>query len=535
MTIRAGLLTLLLAAAPCRAQQAAPDPALAASLGLAKAGAGWDYRSPDAKAPSRLTPEQNATVDAFLKTLPAEGRDAALLAPLTAWCRARGTEPAAAGYAVRDGDKTALTPLGRESVVAALIAAPDFSSAVPSPRDARDAAAIARAKALSPGPGAAPDFDGSGHRPLDVTMQWGSAPRAEATARNLETLYGLYGRGTDELLDKAGAGSGGLGVAARLLKAPADLGAAWVTTLAGHELGHFEAAWLAGAQHVSWVPAPGPYALGHITEVSGEDWAKMTPAGRQAFHAGGTMATQAASAALTRSMFERGTADWTQWPLLFFRKLDMTAYGLTAPSPSQAGALDGANDMTSYAALYGQRSGRGGDAVHKDIVRGAVWNMLDPMGLYSAYGYLGRYVVGGERTQKVPGVDFAGRTWMAGTGFWLSEVGARYSLTVLSRGAKGDMIEVTPSFGEGQPAAAVRYSTDVGAGVRARLGVDAWSQRAAAEPGPQHVGGALSVGAEKTFGKMSAFAEVGRKTDGAMLGQAQGAGMFYTVGLSAHF
>ncbi len=57
--------------------------------------------------------------------------------------------------------------------------------------------------------------------------------------------------------------------------------------------------------------------------------------------------------------------------------------------------------------------------------------------------------------------------------------------------------------GEGQPAAAVRWSDD--------------------------------VGAEKKIGRVSAFAEVGRKTEGAMLGQAHGGGTFYTIGLSGRF
>lgn len=510
MKIRACLLTAILAIAQSSpAQTVVPDPALVESLGLAAADAGWRYRAPGDAEPKALTPEQSSKVDEFLKA------EAASPEALAAWCRARGVTP--------------------ESAVAVLLAAPSAAAAPARDESAAAKEAAERGRALSSSLGAGPDFDGSGHRPLDLTLRWGSAPRAEATARNLETLYGLYGRGSDALLDKAGAGSGKAGIAARLAKAPVDLGLAWTTTLAGHELGHFESAWLAGAENVTFAKADGPYAFGRITEVASEDWARMSPAGRQAFNAGGTMATQAAAAALRASIFERGEADWTQWPLLFFQKLDMTAYGLSAPSPSEAGPLDGANDMTSYARLYGERSGRGGDAVHGDIVRGAVWNMLDPMGLYSAYGYLGRYVVGGERTQKMPGLEAGGRTWMAGTGFWLSEVGARYSLTVLSRGKQGDMVEATASTGEGQPAAAVRWSDDVGAGVRARIGVDAWSQRASAEQGPKNFGGALTVGAEKRIGRVSAFAEVGQKTEGAMLGQSHGGGTFYTIGLSGRF
>lgn len=510
MGLQGILMTALLAISiAAQAQTTVPLPAVIESLGLTAADAGWRYREPK-KEPRILTAEQNAKVDAFLKA------EASSRESLSAWCRERGVEP--------------------ENAVAALLAPPSSSALAAAHDDAAAAKEAAeRGRSLSSALGAAPDFDATGHRPIDVTLRWGSAPRPEATGRNLETLYGLYGRGTDALLDKAGAGSGGTGMAARIAKAPLDLGVAWTTTLAGHELGHFEAAWLAGADKVSWAKADGPYAFGRITEVASEDWSRMSAAGRQAFHAGGTMATQAAGAALRASIFERGEADWSQWPLMFFRKLDMTAYGLTAPKPSQAGALDGANDMTSYARLYGERSGRGGDAVHGDIVRGAVWNMLDPMGLYSAYGYLGRYVIGGERTQQVPGVELGGRTWMAGTGFWLSEVGARYSMTVLSRGKKGDVIETTASTGEGQPAAAVRWSDDIGGGVRARLGVDAWSQRAAAEQGPKSLGGALSVGAEKKFGAVSAFAEVGQKTTGAMLGQSHGAGTFYTIGLSGSF
>ncbi|MEK7384662.1 MAG: hypothetical protein AAB262_15445 [Elusimicrobiota bacterium] len=375
-------------------------------------------------------------------------------------------------------------------------------------------------------------FDGSAARESagtfpDLSLSWGSAPRATVHSRNIESRYGLYGAGRDALLKTTGIN----GPVARAAKAPADMFLAWTAVLAGHELGHFEQAWLGGGKDVAYVSAPGPSAFGRVTEIG--DWSNMGPAGIQAFFAGGVQASQAAAAQLRRDIFESGAAHWSQWPLFFFQKLDVTKYALQAPKPSAAGAADFANDMTNYARLYGGRSGRGGDAVHADIARGAVWNALDPLGVYSLWGYARHYVLSGEERQSVPGVEIGERAWTAGTGFWLAETGPRYSLSLLSRGRGGDLLEVTPSWGEGQPGLGAYYSDRLAPGWRGRAGMELWRQREAAEPGPLKTGGAVELGLrrERRNGSKTVYldASAGYKTEGAMLGQRQDEGAFWTL------
>lgn len=482
-------------------------------------------------------PEADAEprVRAFYAALPADPkrRESLLIDLLERYARRRSAEPAVLGWT--QGSPPRITEAGRKAIAQALLE--ELPQAATRPPAVSAALAVAEAverTRLTLSAARGENFDGSNLRANEgtipeLTLRWGSAPRATVHARNLESVYGLYGIGSDALL-KAGNINGPV---ARTAKAPVDMFLAWTAVLAGHELGHFEQGWLGGAKDIDYVSAPGPYAFGRITQI--QDAGAMGPAGLQAFYAGGVQASQAAAAQLRRDIFERGEAHWSQWPLLFLLKSDITAYGLTAPKPASAEAGDYANDMTNYARHYGERSGRGGEAVHADIVRGAVWNALDPLGVYSLWGYARRYVLGGEERQRVPGTDIGERTWTAGTGFWLSEVGPRYSLSVLSRGRGGDLLEVTPAWGEGQRGAGVAYSDSLAKDWRGRAGVELWRQREAAESGPLKTGGAVELGLRRERrGAAKAFyldATAGYKTDGAMLGQRQDEGKFWTMSL----
>jgi hypothetical protein len=83
--------------------------------------------------------------------------------------------------------------------------------------------------------------------PLRLTFLWDSAPHTTSTARNFQSLFDLYGRGSNALFGKHIKDTGGKGIALRLAKAPLDAYVAWLVTLGGHEFGHCQQAWLAGS------------------------------------------------------------------------------------------------------------------------------------------------------------------------------------------------------------------------------------------------------------------------------------------------
>jgi hypothetical protein len=365
---------------------------------------------------------------------------------------------------------------------------------------------------------------------LSLTGAWDSAPHSLSTARNFESLFTLYGVGADALLDAADLHRGRRGVVVRFLKSPLDVSVAWLAALGSHEFGHCQQAWLAGSSECHWVTAPGPYALGHIISV--DDAGRLTPAGRMAVTAGGVQATVTAADALKRDLFEARDAGWTTAPLLAMRQLDFSLYGLAAPSPADAAPGDYANDMTNYAISYGVRSGHGGEAVHDDIVHGAVWNLIDPVTWAAAYSYLTDYIIRGHDTLRRIGLRTGGVSWSFTTNAWLSEVGVRYTLGVFARDTKGHVIEVTPSWGEGQPAVNARWSQPVTSTVRAFVSGDWWRQRPAASPGLLDSGGAFGGGASRSIGRLMLTGTVGYKSHGVMLGQPLAAGWFYQAAVS---
>ena len=360
-----------------------------------------------------------------------------------------------------------------------------------------------------------------------ITFDWDSAPHTVSTARNAESLVTLYGRGIDRLFKAASIDGDRKGRLARILKTPGDVYVAWLATLLGHEFGHCQRAWLAGSRDCHWVSAPGPYALGHIISVG--DAGQLSAAGRLGITAGGVQSSVVGADDVRREMFGQGPVHWSLAPLLVVRQLDLTQYGLTAPSPANAAPADYANDMTNYAIRYGSRSGRGGELVHQDIVHGAIWNTVDPASWFAAWSYFADYVAHGRTALRPQGFFVGDLRWMVGTHAWLSEVGVRYSLGVFVR-SNLDVLEVTPSWGEGQPAANVRWTRILPPDVTVTINGDFWRQRESASPGPRQTGGSLGAGLSRSFGRLVISADAGYKTAGAMLARPQARGWWWGVG-----
>ncbi|HEX5068806.1 MAG TPA: hypothetical protein VFV78_01220 [Vicinamibacterales bacterium] len=365
---------------------------------------------------------------------------------------------------------------------------------------------------------------------LSFTGAWDSAPHNLSTARNFESLFTLYGAGMDSLFKAVDLRDGTRGKVARFAQAPLDVYVAWLATLGSHEFGHCQQAWLAGSEDCHWIRAPGPYALGHIITVG--DAGRLGAAGRMTITTGGVQATIAAADALKRDIFEARDAGWTAAPLLALRQLDFSLYGLTAPSPAAAQPSDYANDMTNYAISYGVRSGQGGEVVHDDIVSGAVWNLVDPMTWLMAYSYVSDYVIDGDSTLRRIGLRTGSVSWTATTNAWLSEVGVRYALGIFARDARGHVIEVTPSWGESQPAVNARWSQPLTDQVRAFVSGDLWSQREGAAPGDRSTGGAIGGGAAYHSGAFVYTGSLGYKSHGVMLGQPLNAGWIFQISAS---
>lgn len=365
---------------------------------------------------------------------------------------------------------------------------------------------------------------------LSLTGAWDSAPHSLSTAQNFESLFTLYGAGVDWALGAADLHQGGRGKIARFAKAPLDVYVAWLASLGSHEFGHCQQAWLAGSNDCHWISAPGPYALNHIITVA--DAGHLSASGRLAITAGGVQATVTAADALKREIFEARDAGWTAAPLLALRQLDFSLYGLTSPSPAHAQPVDYANDMTNYAISYGIRSGLGGETAHDHVVNGAIWNVIDPMTWAMTYSYLTDYVIGGHDKLRRIGLRAGGLSWGVTTNAWLSEVGVRYALGVFARDSQGHVIEVTPSWGENQPAVNARWSQPVTHHVRAFVSGDFWKQRAGAAPGPMDAGGAFSGGAAYDAGTFVYTASAGYKSHGVMLGQPLASGWMFQISAS---
>lgn len=495
------------------------------------------------------------TIADFLKGLPEKDYETELAAPLVEELKKAGMPPEETKFFKRNRDELKLTQLGRNSVPACLIGKLWDSA---TPREKADSSARLRAPdfprlSLNSDPGAV-DFDvRAGAQgiarsesepptvPVRLGLDWGTAPRADVHARNADMVYRLYGRGTDSMIDHATdeGEKSGLARALRLSKAPLDLGLAWTGSLFKHEMGHFEHAWMAGADGTAWVKHPGDYAFGRVVQIPEDEWGDMSPSQRQAFTAGGVNATQAAARLLRTSMLEKDAVDWTYLPQFIMDKADFTLYALNAPRPSEVGPLDDANDMVNYARRYAQRSGRDPDEVHKDLVRGAVWNALDPMNVMAIYGYGFKYLIQGEKSMPNPMVKIGEREYMAGTEFHLSEVGPMYGLNLLSRDPRdGSLVEVAPSMGDrGQWGLRGALSNlPVSDGIRGRVGLEVWNQREAAEESAKRWGGSASAGLDVRLGKKVGLGfEGGWKTEGASLGKGIDEGPFMRAGLNIDF
>jgi|GEM_PF-2213148 len=148
------LLAALLAAPGVRAQNAAPV-APPAGYGVSVEGGDWVYRGTDAaSAPRVLSADERSRISLFFASLPVEGRDASLAAPLLARLAREDGDPAATGWFEGDAAAPRLTASGRAALTAALLDAAPSGSASQTPRLA------ALNKRLS-GIANAPDFDGT--------------------------------------------------------------------------------------------------------------------------------------------------------------------------------------------------------------------------------------------------------------------------------------------------------------------------------------------------------------------------------------
>ncbi len=552
------MLGLALAGMLATLAQAGGPSSLAQELGLFKTENGLEYRRQSCRQepPKIRTLTEAEAADpaltAFLsrvEKLSGEALEKALTEPLLkAAAEAEippdqllWLEPAPAGFKA--------TACGRSAVVGCLLKDP-WAGRFPSDTPPVDLGLprISLNRDLSRY--ADPNYDGGASRAavpeasprVELDFVWGSGTRAEVHARNTRSVYSLYAYGKDSFNNLLAdpEENPGTSRAMRLLETPADLGLAYLRTLFNHEVGHIENARRAGAD-ASWVPSDGPYALGHVIEIPAADWSRMSPAQIQAFNAGGVNATQASLSMLRAAMFEKDRVDWSFFPMWIQDKADFIAYALSAPKPSRQAPEDYANDMLNYSERYGARSGQNPDDIHQQLVRGAVWTALDPTNLLALYGYGVNYVWNGETTTKNPMLRVGEREYWAGTGFQLSEVGPMYSLDILSRDPRtGSLLRVTPKMGDdnqwGVGGQLTNFRLAEGSVFRGRVGLEAWQQREAAEPGPRRWGGAATLGVSADlFQSGGVYLDAGYKTPGAMLGRDHDAGPFVVGGLSVRF
>lgn len=528
------------------AAAAVPDLALLAKLGLTREGAHWSYArihpSGGATAVRTLSQDEQRKVRAFLSQLPERSPDAALLAPVLKELERQKVAFVLQHKWIEDDEPVRLSALGYNAVVGILLGDPfgttqaQAAIAIPTVVDAKKIGT--RIEGLT----GLPSFDGADERTAArvgprLELSWGTPPRAISHYRNMNSLVGLYGHGSDAVIHGAfDDPEGGGATAARAAKIPLDFAVAWAAAHFEHEAGHFEHAYMGGARHVRMAKEEG-YALGQMVLV--EDWERLSPVERLRFHSGGMIATGAATDELTRSWLSESSAHWTLLPQRLMQKLDAINYGLGAPVPSHAERGDHANDVVAYSNLYGQLAGKSPDRVRKQFLYGAIWQAVDPLNAMALYSYLTDYVGGGKERVPNPMVRVGDAEFMAGTSFWPSEVGPQFGLNLYARDPKsGTLGRLSPGVGDdGQfSLSAGLANLAVGESLRLRAELHVWYQRRQPEPGDKQLGGAASVGADCKIGdSLRLSADIGVKSEGAMLGQGFEEGPFVAGGLSWDF
>lgn len=159
--MKRSLLAVLLAAGPAlsRAQMVAAD-APPAGFGLSQTDDAWVYRAPNA-ASRTLSADERARLTDFFAALPADGRDAALAAPVLAELSREGRDPAVSGWISGAGASSRLTDQGRGEVAAAVLASADAPRAVPPALPSSASSQLSVVMAAIPARPAAVNFDGA--------------------------------------------------------------------------------------------------------------------------------------------------------------------------------------------------------------------------------------------------------------------------------------------------------------------------------------------------------------------------------------
>lgn len=513
--------------------QSFQSPAWIAALGLQSSRHGWTYvRGFGDKRPPRrraLSLRQSQILADFLSSVDPENTDLALARYVENALRGKhvpAKHPAWVEWFEPGEGPRRLTRLGKNAVPDVVLGDP-FGDKKP--------AGPGRVSALAAGANTGGRKNG-----VALSLNWGSGPRHFAHGKTIESLYNLYGYGTDSLFDgvlSEESRKGKVGRVARTIKSVADLVFARTLTVANHEIGHAEKAYLGGARDIAWVKRKGGFAFGRVLEVGHEDYMRMSPAQRQAFIAGGTLAVQASVDAMRRRLLAEDDMPWSALPLYFANKIDYTAYAFTTPKPHDGPHAP--HDIRHYRDGYAARSGRSRKSLHRELRLGALWNMLDPMAFWSISKYATEYVTRGKRRLSNPMKRIAGREYMASPGFWLSEVGPQYRLSVLSRNPQTrSIVQVSPTVGDdGQwSVEAEMANLSITERIKARFFSGVWKQRRHAEPGVKRKGGSLGGGFDLRISKRaSVSATGGYKTRGALLGRPFDKGAFFEVGTTVRF
>jgi len=387
-----------------------------------------------------------------------------------------------------------------------------------------------------PAPASAADSSSIGSPP-PFSLEWGTLPRAYSDGREIESVYHLYGWSTDIALrrlslDGAGAGA----TTARIAKAfVLDLPLAYIGDITQHELGDYEGGLLGGGRHITWSPCSqvGIDSFWHCMSVANES--HLSPSGYQSWVSGGLNASQTAMDDMRRRLLQSDQLRWSFLPLFVMHKGEATAYPLLAHSATSS-------DPILYRNTYASRSGRSNDSVRRAIDLGAVWNIFDPMVPWSIYEYGRGYIWHGDMQLPSPMLALGSRQYMAGTGFWFSEVGPQYLFSAFMRNPEtGSLLTLRPGLGDGGQwyLGAAWENLPLSAKTRAGVLASAWSQRAQAEPGPRRLGGMFGLSADQRLSGWASAVHVvatgGVKSRGAELGRQFAASGFVDGGLRIEY
>ena len=347
-----------------------------------------------------------------------------------------------------------------------------------------------------------------------------------ADAREAQSANRLAGWASDKLIGLLPEGKAQLiGRAAKGLIE--ELPAAVILNAANHERSHFEAAWNAGAgrDEVYWTLEPFPHSFfGATPTITARAYQRIGRGGQLEFSAGGTFGSQTAAREALKNMLEENYVHWS----------DIVWWGVAHNDISNYVFFNTGNDMTLYGKIYADATGRSQEDVHKQLLKGAVFNALDPMMVWALPKYFYNHIVAGEEYLKNPMPKAGDFQFMLNTAFHLARNGPHYELPVSVRHApSGALMTVTPGLGDngqwGLEGEVRRLP--MGKNMDAGLSGAVWSQRDGPQPGPNRVGGAGGGAMSLRLGASLALrVQAGYKTSGDALGLPFKEGVYATMG-----